>query len=213
FGILRERQVQAYCSLPLTSPVRRLGTLSFGSINRDAYPREDVEVLQQVARQVAVALDNAQHYEAAQTYQRDLSKERDRLRLLLQVNNAVVSNLDLKSLFIAISKSLREVLHHDYTSLALHDAERNRLKIYALDFPTGAGFNREAMYMQLEGSRAGKAFLARRPLLIKDFGSEEFFSDVSRRFSQEGLRSGISLPLLGKEGPIATMTLASRSDS
>src|SRR6266446_8919391 len=84
FQILRERNIKAYCSLPLTSPVRRLGTLSFGSLNRNAYPQEDIEFLQQVARQVAVAVDNALHYQDAQTYQRDLGKERDRLRLLLQ---------------------------------------------------------------------------------------------------------------------------------
>lgn len=212
FRILRDHGLKSYCSLPLTSPVRRLGALSFGSLKRSAYPREDVEFLQQVARQVAVAVDNALHYKDARTYQGELSKERDRLQLLLRINNALVSNLDLKTLFVAISKSMREVLHNDYTSLALHDKERNRLKIYALDFPTGSGLIREEMDMPLEGSRAGRAFLERRPLLIKDFNSAEFYSDVSRRFSQEGLRSGISLPLVSNQGPIATMTLASRRD-
>jgi formate hydrogenlyase transcriptional activator len=213
FQILRDHELKSYCALPLTSPVRRIGALSFGSLHRNAYPREDVDFLQLVARQVAVAVDNALHYKDARTLQGELSKERDRLQLLLRINNAVVSNLDLKSLFVAISESLRNVLHQDYTSLALHDKERNRLKIYALDFPTGSGLIREAMDVPLEGSRAGKAFLEKRPLLIKDFESAEFQSDVSRRFSQEGLRSGISLPLISKHEPIATMTLASRRDN
>ena len=72
------------------------------------------------------------------------------------------------------------MLHNDYTSLALHDKERNRLKIYALDFPTGSGLLREAMDFPLEGSLSGKAFTERRPLLIKDFSSPEFDSDVSQ---------------------------------
>jgi formate hydrogenlyase transcriptional activator len=210
FQILRDRNVKSYCSLPLTSPVRRLGALSFCSLQRDAYPREDVEFLRLVARQVAVAVDNALHYKDAQTYQTELRKERDYLQLLLRINNALVSNLDLKALFVAISKSLREVLHNDYTSLALHDKERDRLKIYALDFPTGSGLVREAMDVPLEGSRSGKAFTERKPLLMKDFRSPEFHSDVSKRLSQEGLRSGVSVPLISNQGPIATMTLASR---
>jgi formate hydrogenlyase transcriptional activator len=213
FQILRDHELKSYCALPLTSPVRRIGALSFGSLQRNAYRQEDVEFLQLVARQVAVAVDNALHYKDARTLQGELSRERDRLRMLLQINNAVVSNLDLKSLFVAISESLRHVLHQDYTSLALHDKERNRLKIYALDFPTGSGLIREAMDMPLEGSRAGKAFLERRPIFIKDFESAEFQSDVSRRFSEEGLRSGISLPLISKREPIATMTVASRRDN
>ena len=212
FQILRDHKIKAYCALPLTSPVRRLGTIAFGSLHRKAYLREDVEFLQQVARQVAVAVDNALHQRDAQTYHRELARERDRLQLLLKVNNAVVSNLDLKSLFGAISKSLRDVLHHDYTSLALHDREQNHLKLYAIDFPTGSGLLQESMDVPLEGSRAGKAFLERRPILIRNFDSAKFNSDVSQRFTQEGLRSGISLPLLTNHGPIATMTLASRKE-
>jgi formate hydrogenlyase transcriptional activator len=210
FKILRELNIKSYCTLPLTSPVRRLGALSFGSLGRDAYPRENVEFLQLVARQVAVAVDNALHYKDAKTYQTELRKERDLLQLLLRINNAVVSNLELKPLFVAISKSLREVLHNDYTSLALHDKERNRLAIYALDFPTGSGLVREAMDVPLEGSRSGQAFLERRPLILKDFSSTYYPADVSKKLYQEGLRSGVSLPLISSQGPIATMTLASR---
>jgi len=211
--LLRDHNIKSYCALPLTSPVRRLGALSFGSLQRNAYTRENVDFLQLVARQVAVTVDNALHYEDAKTYQTELRKERDRLQLLLRVNNALVSNLELKALFVAISKSLREVLRHDYTSLALHDKERNRLKIYALDFPTGSGLIREEMDVPLEGSRSGKAFTERRPVLIQDFNSPEFHSDVSKRLSREGLRSGIALPLVSNQGPIATMTLASRREN
>jgi formate hydrogenlyase transcriptional activator len=210
FQLMRDHKIKSYCSLPLTTSVRRVGALSFGSLRRNAYSRERVDFLQLVARQVAVAVDNALHYKDAQTYQTALSKERDRLQLLLRINNALVSNLELKALFVAISESLREVLHNDYTSLALHDKERNRLRIFALDFPSGSGLVREAMDIPLEGSRSGKAFTQRRPVLIKDFDSPEFDSDVSKRLSREGLQSGMSIPLVSNQGPIATMTLASR---
>jgi formate hydrogenlyase transcriptional activator len=211
--LLREEGIRGYCSLPLTSPVRRLGALSFGSRQPRAYLAEDVEFLRQVARQVAVAVDNALHRQDAQKYRHELIEERDRLQLLLRVNNALVSNLDLKSLFIAISKSMRDVLRHDYTSLALHDRERNQLTLFAIDFPTGSGLLHEDMKMPLEGSRAGRAFLSGKPTLIRNFESSEFYSEVSRRFTEEGLRSGISLPLLTNKGPVATMTLASRRES
>src|SRR5262245_37535785 len=41
FKILRDLNIKSYCTLPLTSPVRRLGALSFGSLHRDAYAREN----------------------------------------------------------------------------------------------------------------------------------------------------------------------------
>ena len=55
--------------------------------------------MQQVARQVAVAVDNVLHEESARQAQQQLTRERDRVRLLLEVNNAVVSHLDLDDAF------------------------------------------------------------------------------------------------------------------
>jgi len=74
---------------------------------------------------VALAVDNTLHHEAAQQAQQQLAWKRDRLQLLLDVNNALVSNLDRRALFTAISTCLRRVVSHDYTSLAVHDADRN----------------------------------------------------------------------------------------
>ena len=48
-----------------------------------------------------------------------LTRERDRQRLLLEVNNAVVSHLDLDQLFPAVSACLRRVIQHDGSSLLL----------------------------------------------------------------------------------------------
>jgi hypothetical protein len=50
----------------------------------------------------------------AQAYQRQLAEERDRLRLLLEINNAVISQLDSRSLYQQIAASLRRVLRQDY---------------------------------------------------------------------------------------------------
>src|SRR5262245_29760248 len=47
---LRDLNIRSYGTFPLTSPVRRLGALSFGSLNRFAYSPENVEFLKLVAR-------------------------------------------------------------------------------------------------------------------------------------------------------------------
>ena len=49
--------------------------------------------MQQAANQVAVSLDNALNYKVALAHQQQLSRERDRLGLLLDVTNALVSSL------------------------------------------------------------------------------------------------------------------------
>ena len=118
--------------------------------------------MQQVARQVAVAVDNALNFETAQDYQQQLARDRDRLRVLLEVNNAVVSTLDLRQLFHGIASSLRRVLHHEYTSLALFEPGTQKLRVLALDFPEGQGLIHEEMSVPLDDSPAGPAFSTRR---------------------------------------------------
>src|SRR6516165_1874544 len=57
--IVQPYGVQSYCWLPLTTARRRLGTLNFTSKQVGAYDMADLDFLQQVANQVAVAVENA----------------------------------------------------------------------------------------------------------------------------------------------------------
>jgi hypothetical protein len=52
---------------------------------------------------------------------------------LLEINNAVVSQLDLRDLLKIISPCLRQVIPHDAALLTLHDPESGQLRLQALD--------------------------------------------------------------------------------
>jgi formate hydrogenlyase transcriptional activator len=211
--ILRENGVRSSCSVPLTTAQRRLGVLSFGRGTPHHYGEGEIAFIQQVARQVAVAVDNALNFERAQAYQRQLAQERDRLRVLLEVNNAMVSKLDLHSLLNAISASLRRVIHHEYTSLALYEEDKNRMRVLALDFPQGKGLIHEEMLVPLEGSIAGSAFRSRRPVVLDHTAMEGFDSPTSRLMRDEGVRSVVSMPLITHDRALGTLSLASLRDA
>src|SRR5439155_230280 len=97
---LQQHGIVSFCSLPLTTARRRVGALGFGSREPVTYTAAEVDFLGEVARLVAVAVDNALNFDDAQATQRQLSTERDHLRLLLEVTNALVSNLDLAELVV-----------------------------------------------------------------------------------------------------------------
>jgi formate hydrogenlyase transcriptional activator len=211
--ILRENGVKSLCSVPLTTAQHQLGVLSFGRRTPHRHSENEIAFLQQVARQVAVAVDNALNFEHAQAYQRQLAEERDRLRVLLEVNNAVVSQLDLHALLIAISASLRRVIHHEYTSLALFEPAANHMRMLALDFPQGKGLIREEMLVPLEGSISGKAFRNRRSLVLDRSAMDEFDSPTSRLLRAEGVRSVVCMPLITHDRVLGTISLASLRDA
>ncbi len=209
---LRENEVRSVCSLALTTAQRRLGVMSFGRSTTHTHSQTEVAFLQQVARQVAVAVDNVLNFESAQAYQRQLARERDRLRVLLEVNNATISKLDLHDLLNAISASLRRVIHHEYTSLALYEPATNQMRMLALDFPQGKGLIREEMIVPLDGSMTGKAFRMRQPLVLDRAAMEDFDSRTSHLMRAEGVRSVVCMPLITHDRALGTLSLASLRD-
>ncbi len=206
---LSERGVKSLCVVPVTTAVRKLGALAFGSSHKSAYSESDVSFLQQVARQVAVAVDNAINFERAQSVQQQLKEERDRLSLLLEVNNTVVSALDLRELLRAVSTSLRRLFKHEYASLSLYDAETQRLQIHALDFPVSKGLIQEGLSVPVEGSPTGRALTSRQPVFITRSDVDQFGSDIARRIVAEGLQSACCLPLVSHGRPLGTLVVAS----
>ena len=66
---LRGIGVRSVCLLPLTTAMRRLGAIGFGSLEPGAFNEDDADFLKQVATQIAVAVENALNYEAAQKAQ------------------------------------------------------------------------------------------------------------------------------------------------
>jgi formate hydrogenlyase transcriptional activator len=211
-ALLRQQGMRSFCAVPLTTAQRRLGALGFGSPDESAYDEADLDFLHQVATQVAVAVDNALNYQSVQHYQQELSRERDHLRLLLEVNNAVVSNLELRSLFAAITTSLRKVIRHEYTSLALYEAESHRLRLHALDFPEGKGLIHEGAHAPIDQSPGGLAFTTRKRVLLNAEDLGHFQSEFVRQLNAEGVKSVCCLPLITPSRILGTLNLASLRD-
>ena len=91
---LRPYPVKSICSLPLTTAHQRLGALKVWSEDVGTYDELDLEFAQLVATQIAVAVDNAFHFQEAQLYQQQLAEERDTLRLMLEENAQAYREID-----------------------------------------------------------------------------------------------------------------------
>jgi formate hydrogenlyase transcriptional activator len=205
--LLLAKKVQSVCCLPLISHNRALGALNLASLQENAFGPEVVQLLNEVASQVAIAVENALNFEQTQSVQQQLKEEHDRLRLLLDVNNTVVSTLDLRELLNAVSASLRRLVPHEYASLSLYDAETQRLQIHALDFPASKGLIQEGLWIPVEGTPHGRALTLRQPLFVTLQEIEEF--ELTPRIRAEGLKSGCFLPLISHGRPLGTIVVAS----
>ncbi|HEV8329271.1 MAG TPA: sigma 54-interacting transcriptional regulator [Nitrospiraceae bacterium] len=213
-AMLRENGVQSFCVVPLTTAQRRLGAMGFGSLQRRTYLEAEINFMQQVANQVAVAVDNALHAESAQSAQRQLKYERDRVQLLLQVNNAVVSHLDLDDLFTAVSACLRKVIRHDGSSLVLYEPETHQYRVQVLDFTKNTSFIEEGRADPQCKGPSGVAINTRKPAVftvqdLQDMASE---SKVCERLLVEGVKSLCSVPLLAYDRVRGALNVGRRSE-
>ena len=207
---LREKGVRAFALVPLTTAQRRVGALGFGRMVSQRITDSDMQFMQRVASQVGVAVDNALNLETAQAYQQQLARERDRLRVLLEVNNLLVSSRELPDVFRGIVSTLQRVIHHDYTSLALLEPATGLLKIYALDFPGHQGSLKPEMTVPRDSSPAGRAIAEGRPLIARGAELDAYPTEVVRLLRAEGLHTICCIPLINRGRTFGTLNLASR---
>ncbi len=208
-AVLREKGVRAFALVPLTTAQRRVGALGFGRMVPDAVL--ELQFMQRVASQVAVAVDNALNLESSQAYQRQLAAERDRLRVLLDLNNVLVTSRELPDLFRGIVTTLQRVIRHDYTSLALLDPMTGLLKIYALDFPGHQGFFKPESVVPRDSSPAGRAIAQGQTLVASGAELDEYQSEIVRQLRAEGIQTICCIPLTNRARTFGTLNLASRS--
>ena len=99
--------------------------MGFVSVRKEAYGETDLEFLQQVGKQIAVAVDNVLHHQ-------DLMHDRDRLRLLLEVSESIASHRDLEELFRDLAQRLPQIVPFDYINGVLHEPARDVMRLWLL---------------------------------------------------------------------------------
>jgi formate hydrogenlyase transcriptional activator len=160
--ILKKYGVHCLCTLPLTTAHSKVGTLTFGSKAPDIYTAEEVQFLSVVAEQIALAFDNALHFDASQASQQQLVRKNERLGLLLELTNHVVSNLEFRDVLRSVVASTRRVMGCDGVGITLPDGDNTRLRIYALDFPLKDESVQEESLVPIDDDIAGEVFRSGR---------------------------------------------------
>jgi formate hydrogenlyase transcriptional activator len=200
--------------VPLTTSRRKLGTVFFARRDAHAHSPEQLELLRFAAGQAALAIENALTAADVTRLGDELRDERDRLQLLLDVTQAVVSHLDLRGLFRAIASGLRRVVPAEYVSLALYDPERHAWNLHALDFPSSKGYLRESIRVPFDAAPASLAYSARKPALLDKEGLTRFapFSSVARALLDEGIAHWCAVPVLGRHRVLGTVNVGREAE-
>lgn len=193
-------------SLPLSRGERRLGVLTLGSSQPYAYPEEEVRFLHLVADQLSLAFDAAVNFHSSERLQ-------DRLKLILELTNQAVSNLELDELLHAISASVRRVMGCDAAAVMLPDEDGTHLLVHALDYPDSKGIFVEGAMVPIEGTMPGDAYKSCKPIVINRLDPEVIPEEMYRKAKGEGLNSFCDLPLVSRKRLLGILAVARRDEN
>jgi formate hydrogenlyase transcriptional activator len=122
-----------------------------------------------------------------------LRRSEERARTLLEINNALISNLVQETLLHSISEAVHRAVPYDAMRLTLREPETGRFRIMAVE---GIPQNlREGQQIEHRGSVVGWVFDHQRPLLRSNLQEEQRFSNDAQLVA-EGMQSHCVVPLI-----------------
>ena len=208
--------IRSVWSRPLfTSEGKPLGTFSINYRESRTPGAVDLELIENASHITGIAIERHRNEE-------ELRRERDRLRLLLEITNSMTSRLDLRRLLEVLSTNLLKVTRSDFCALLLPDADSGELRLTILYNPQSQGAICDGALIPIRGSICGKVFRSGRSQHFNTLEElrddpESFGNDVGRVFFErvraEGLKSGCDLPLVGRSGVLGVLSALKRSEN
>jgi signal transduction histidine kinase len=129
--------IRHYMAVPMIAGGELIGALSFGGEGRD-FPPEQVAIAQEVATQLAVAITQAQLLQRVQRDAQELAKQAERLRIVHEIDRAIIAEARPDAIAAAVIKPLRELLGVPRAIVNLFD-----LAVGEVEWLAAAGRRRE----------------------------------------------------------------------
>jgi signal transduction histidine kinase/DNA-binding response OmpR family regulator len=123
---------RAELAIPLKIGNRITGALDVQAARVDAFAPDDVAVLQTLADQLAVAVDNARSYEMAQQAIDETRRRVQELSLLFNLGRSLASaSMEIRDVAETVARFYIDALDIDEVSISLVDNETNKLQAIA----------------------------------------------------------------------------------
>src|SRR5208337_3862712 len=209
-------EIRSVWSRPLfASDGKTLGTFSINYREPRSPSAQDLQLIEDASYITGIAIERHMNEEA-------LRRERDRLRLLLEITSGVTSRLDLGQVVRALSTNLFRAMQCDVSALLLPDSASGELRVTILHNPDARGPFREGSLVPINSSISGQVLRKAKSIRIDSFEQvredPEIYGNpggqlLYDRVIEEGLRKGCYLPLVGRDRVVGVLMLSRRSDN
>src|SRR5208282_3786365 len=208
--------IRSVWSRPLfASEGKALGTFAILSREPRSPGANELQLIENASHITGIAIERHMNEQA-------LQRERDRLRLLLEITSSVTSRLDLRQMVEALSTNLFRVMQCDVSALLLPDSESGALRVTLLHNPDMRSPFREGSLVPMNSSISGQVLRKGKSIRIDSFeqvrADPKIYGNPDGQLLygsvlKEGLKTGCYLPLVGRDRVVGVLMLSRRSDN
>jgi len=190
--LLSSKEAKSELSVPIKVKNKIVGVIDAESEELNAFSEEDQRLLETLASQAGITIENARLYESVEKSLKEFS-------LIQDVGNSILSILDIDKLLSEIIGKIKEAFRYNLLSLLLIDENKNELY-----FATASGPSKEVMenlrFKIGEEGIVGRVAKEGKPQLIKDISKCPYYIG-----GIEKTKSEIAVPLKIKDKVIGVL--------
>lgn len=207
------RDLKEAVVIPLKGKNENLGMIVCANRREDARLSEGlrgVELVNAIASQVSMALEEARQYKEAFDNAMDLSRKVQTIQTMHEIDRAILSTLDPNDIIEAAVMMISKLVSCDRASVALVDAERNGL-VYAAGF--GISSLEKGAFVPFEDTSASDVIRSGRPQFTANLKTAKAKLPLEKAFLAEGFLSHIRVPLTVKGTVIGVLNVGAKRPS
>jgi len=194
--------------VPLIANDEGIGVIALFRLSVDPFHADEIALVETFAAQAVIAIENVRQFRELQTRLERESATRNILRVIAE------SPDDEQPTFEAILDSATRLCGTPYASLVLGrrgDVSQRMVAHRASSAEAVAIYREGRVPMDPEDSIAARAILEGRTILVPDMSETDQYRAGHERFrlvvDQQGLRTNLFVPLLGRDGGIGCFFL------
>jgi formate hydrogenlyase transcriptional activator len=133
--------------------------------------------------------------------------------VIAELSSLLLANVDIRKMLGAFSASVRQMVPHDFATLALYDEATAKLRVQFLAAAGEPSASQSEVLMDPDASPAGRAFRTGRPVILNRIDRWPFATESLDHLKAAGMHSGMWVPLMHRERTLGALAVASRLEN
>jgi PAS domain S-box-containing protein len=177
-----EEQIRSVLAVPMRVGSKVTGVISAQSYRPNAYTVDDQRLLEMLAAQVSIAIENARLFDQTEARAKEFAS-------LFAVATDLASRNDLTSVLNMIAKHMAALLNATGGAIYLYQAEQNELEVVAVTHDS----IRVGTRLKPGEGMAGRVAESRQPMIVEDYQTWE---GRSPQYSQHRFGAILEVPMI-----------------